>query len=258
MEISGKVAIVTGGNSGLGEAAVSMLLAGGAAVTSFDRSGKAPQGVEFISCDVTDDASIAYAVSQVMDRHGRIDILVNNAGIGGGGPIATPEGPGDMDIFRRVIGVNLIGATAAAAHVAHRMIVNDPSGPDGERGVIVNSCSIASFAGQEGMGAYTAAKSALAALTLVWARDLSKYAIRVNGVAPGLMDTPMVAGAPADLLDELLEAAEFPRRAGRADEFAEVVRFLIGMPLINAEIIRLDAGTRPPARTEWSTSRGEE
>jgi len=99
---------------------------------------------------VTDDESIAAAVGQVIARHGRIDILVNNAGIGGGGPVATPEGPGDMDTFRRVIGVNLIGATAVAAHVAHRMIANEPSGPDGERGVIVNTCSIASFQGRKG------------------------------------------------------------------------------------------------------------
>ena len=150
MDPAGKVAIVTGGNSGLGEGAAKALLAAGAAVISLDRAGAAPAGAEFVACDVTDDESIAAAVGQVIARHGRIDILVNNAGIGGGGPVATPEGPGDMDTFRRVIGVNLIGATAVAAHVAHRMIANEPSGPDGERGVIVNTCSIASFQGRKG------------------------------------------------------------------------------------------------------------
>ena len=132
------------------------------------------------------------------------------------------------------------------------MIGNAPEGPDGERGVIVNTCSIASFEGQEGMGAYTAAKAALHALTLVWARDLSRHAIRVNGVAPGFMDTPMVAMLPPDFVAELLEGNEFPKRAGTAEEFAEVVEFLVRTPLINGEVIRLDGAARPPARTRWA------
>ena len=132
------------------------------------------------------------------------------------------------------------------------MMANPPSGPDGERGVIVNTCSIASFEGQQGMGAYTASKSALAALTLVWARDLSAHAIRVNGVAPGFMDTPMVAMLPPDLVAELLVDNEFPKRAGRAEEYGQVAEFIIRTPLINGEIIRLDAGARPPARTKWA------
>jgi NAD(P)-dependent dehydrogenase (short-subunit alcohol dehydrogenase family) len=132
--------------------------------------------------------------------------------------------------------------------------LNEPSGEDGERGVIVNTCSIASFQGQEGMGAYTAAKSALLALTLVWARDLSKYAIRVNGVAPGFMATPMVAMLPPPLVEELLKSNEFPKRAGTAEDYAAVVEFIIRTPLINGEVIRLDGGARPPARTSWATS----
>lgn len=247
MDPQGKVAVVTGGNSGLGEAAALALAKAGASVVTLDVSGAAPVG-ETIVCDVSDAASVKRAVEQVISRHGRIDILVNNAGIGGVAPIATADGPIDLDAFRRIIDVNLVGATAVAAEVAHRMIGNAPDGPDGERGVIVNSCSIASFEGQEGMSAYTAAKSALAALTLVWARDLSKHGIRVNGVAPGLMDTPMVAGLPQPFLDELIKDTEFPKRAGRAGEFGAVVEFLVRTPLINGEVIRLDAGTRPPAR----------
>lgn len=246
MEPQGKVAVVTGGNSGLGQAAASALAKAGATAVSLDVSGG-----DAIACDVSDPASVKSAVEQVIARHGRIDILVNNAGIGGLGPIASEDGPGDVAAFRRVIEVNLLGAVTVAAEVAHRMIGNAPDGPDGERGVIVNSCSIASFEGQEGMGAYTAAKSALAALTLVWARDLSRHGIRVNGVAPGLMDTPMVAGVPPGLLDELLKDAEFPKRAGRPDEFAALVEFLVRTPLINGAVIRLDAATRPPARTTW-------
>lgn len=247
MEPKGKVAVVTGGNSGLGEAAALTLANAGAVVVTLDVAGSAPVG-ETLPCDVTDPDNIAAAVDQVIERHGSIDILVNNAGIGGVSPIATEDGPIDLAAFRRIVEVNLIGATAVAGAVAHRMIGNAPSGPDQERGVIVNTCSIASFEGQEGMSAYTAAKSALAALTLVWARDLSRHGIRVNGVAPGLMDTPMVAGLPPDFLAELISDCEFPKRAGRAEEFGAVVEFLVRTPLINGEVIRLDAATRPPAR----------
>jgi NAD(P)-dependent dehydrogenase (short-subunit alcohol dehydrogenase family) len=251
MDPSGKLAIVTGGNSGLGEGGVHRLLRAGASVVSLDRSGKPPAGADFVECDVSDEASVESAVKQVAERYGEIHMLLNNAGIGGLGPVASPDGPGDMAHFRAVIAVNLLGAANVAAHVAHRMIGNHPSGPDKERGAIVNTCSIASFEGQEGMGAYAAAKAALAALTLVWARDLSRHAIRVNAVAPGLMDTPMVAGLPPPFLDELIEGNEFPKRAGTADEYAAVAEFLIRTPLMNGEVVRLDAGARPPARTKW-------
>lgn len=253
MDPRGKLAVVTGGNSGLGEGAARRLLADGATVVSLDVSGHAPDGAQFLQCDVSDAASVKSAVADVVDRFGEIHILLNNAGIGGIGPIATAEGPGDLAAFSRVIAVNLMGAVNVAAHVAHRMTGNAPSGPDGERGVIVNSCSIASFEGQEGMGAYTAAKSALKELTLVWARDLSRHAIRVNGVAPGFMATPMVAMLPPDFVAELLQDVEFPRRAGTAEDFAAAVDFLIRTPLVNGEVLRLDGGARPPARTRWAS-----
>jgi NAD(P)-dependent dehydrogenase (short-subunit alcohol dehydrogenase family) len=253
MDPSGKLAIVTGGNSGLGEGGVHRLLRAGASVVSLDRSGKPPLGADFIECDVSDEGSVESAVKQVAGRYGEIHMLLNNAGVGGLGAVASAEGPGDMAQFRGIIAVNLIGAAQVAAHVSHRMISNRPSGPDEERGAIVNTCSIASFEGQEGMGAYTAAKAALAALTLVWARDLSRHGIRVNAVAPGLMDTPMVAGLPPPFLDELIDGNEFPKRAGTADEYAAVAEFLIRTPLINGEVVRLDAGARPPARSKWAS-----
>jgi len=251
MDPAGKTAVVTGGNSGLGEATVHALLAAGAHVVSLDLAGEAPAGAEWIACDVSDPEAVATAIAAV---EGPIHILVNCAGIGGIGPIATREGPGDLAAIRKVIEVNLVGAINVTAHVAHRMTHNAPDGPDGERGVIVNACSIASFEGQEGMTAYTAAKSGLAGLTLVWTRDLSRHHIRVMGIAPGFMATPMVGFLPDEFVAELLKDAEFPRRAGRADEFAEVTQFIIRTPLLNGEIIRLDAGTRPPARTQWSAS----
>ena len=252
MDPTGKVALVSGGNSGLGEGAVKRLLAAGATVVALDVGGDAPVGADFVHCDVSEEASVEAAVATVLERHGRIDILLNNAGVGGIGTIASADAPGDMAEFRRVLGVNLIGAATLAAHAGHAMTRNAPSGPDGERGVIVNTCSIASYEGQEGMGAYTATKSALLALTLVWARDLAKFAIRVNGVAPGFMATPMVAMLPPPFVEELLAGNEFPKRAGTAEDYAAVVDFLIRTPLINGEVIRLDGGARPPARTTWS------
>lgn len=252
MDPAGSVAVITGGNSGLGAGAARGLLASGATVVCLDRTGDAPDGAEFIACDVTDRAQVKAAVADVIARHGRIDILLNNAGIGGLGPIATVDGPGDLDAFRQVIEVNLLGAVTVAAEVAHRMIGNEPRGAEGERGVIINTCSIASFEGQEGMGAYTATKSALKELTLVWARDLSRHAIRVNGVAPGFMATPMVAMLPPDFVAELLRDVEFPKRAGTGEDFAAAIDFLIRTPLVNGEVLRLDGGARPPARTQWA------
>ncbi len=249
MDPAGKTAVVTGGNSGLGEATVQALLAAGARVVSLDLSGSAPDGAEFLSCDVSDAAAVEAAVAQI---DGPIHILVNSAGIGGMGAIASAEGPADLAAIRKVIEVNLVGAINTAAHVAHRMIGNAPDRADGERGVIINACSIASFEGQEGMTAYTAAKAGLAGLTLVWTRDLSKHGIRVMGIAPGFMATPMVSFLPEDFIAELLKDAEFPKRAGRAEEFAQVAEFIVRTPLLNGDVIRLDAGTRPPARTQWS------
>jgi NAD(P)-dependent dehydrogenase (short-subunit alcohol dehydrogenase family) len=251
MDPAGKVAVVTGGNSGLGEATAQSLLAAGAQVTTFDLAGIAPDGARSIRCDVSDLESVQQAVRAI---EGPVQILVNCAGIGRLGPIATPEGPGDMEAFRRVVEVNLLGPAYVTAAIAPLMMANDPDGPDAERGVIVNACSIASFEGQEGMGAYTAAKAGLAGVVLVWARDLSRHHIRVCGVAPGFMATPMVAGVPPPVVGDLLKNAEFPRRAGRADEFAAVVDFIVRTPLLNGEVIRLDAGTRPPARSSFSAN----
>lgn len=251
MDPAGRTAVVTGGNSGLGAATAQSLAQGGARVVSLDIGGSPPAGVEFTACEVSHADGVAEAVGSI---DGPIHILVNCAGIGGIGPIASTDGPGDLAAFRRVIEVNLIGAANVTAAVAHRMIGNEPVGEDGERGVIVNACSIASFEGQEGMGAYAAAKAGLAGLVLVWARDLSRHHIRVAGIAPGLMTTPMVAGLPDSFIEQLLQDAEFPKRAGRPDEFAAVVDFILRTPLLNGEVIRLDAGTRPPARTQWSGS----
>ena len=249
MDPRGKLAVITGGASGLGAALAAKLQAEGARTVVMDVHPPADAGSQFLACDITD----AQAVEKALDGlDGAIGILANCAGIGGLGLIATPDAPGNAADFRRVLDVNLMGAMHVTRVVAHRMIGNALDGADGERGIIVNACSIASFEGQEAMGSYTASKAALAALTLVWARDLSRYAIRCVGVAPGFFDTPMTAHLPPDLVEELVDGAEFPKRAGRAEEFADAALFLIRNPYINAEVLRLDGGARPPARTRWT------
>ncbi len=253
MDPAGKVAVVTGGNSGLGDATVRALLAAGAQVISLDLAGTPPDGASHVHCDVSNPASVAVASDAV---EGPVHILVNCAGIAGLGPIASAAGPGDVAAIKRVIGVNLLGAINVTAQFAHRMMANAPSGEDGERGVIVNACSIASFGGQAGMTAYTASKAALAALTLVWCRDLASHAIRVMGIAPGFMTTPMVSAVPRPLVDELLKDAQFPKREGRPDEFARLAMFIVENPLLNGDVIRLDAATRPPARTSFGEQSG--
>ena len=250
MDPAGKVAIVTGGASGLGEATARALIAAGAHAISLDLNDATD--IPSIRCDVTDPNSVAGAIATVLDRWGHIHICVNSAGIGGIGQIATPEGPGDLATFRRLVEVNLMGAVHVTRLAAHHMIANPVSGADGERGLILNACSIASFEGQEGMGAYTATKAALAGLTLVWARDLSRHGIRAMGIAPGFFATPMTAAMPPSLVEELVTGAEFPRRPGSAEEFAELALFILRNPMLNGDVIRLDGGTRPPARTSWA------
>jgi NAD(P)-dependent dehydrogenase (short-subunit alcohol dehydrogenase family) len=250
MDVKGKKALVTGGASGLGGALVSNLLSAGAQVVVMDLRPSDLPDVRSILCDITDEAAVAAAITQI----GPLSILANMAGIGAIGQIATAAGPGDIAAFRTVIDVNLIGAVNVTAHAAHHMIGNAPDGPDGTRGVILNACSIASFEGQEGMGAYGASKAALAALTLIWARDLSRHAIRCVGIAPGFFATPMTAHMPQALVDELVGGMEYPRRAGTAEEFADAAMFLIRSPMINGEVLRLDGGARPPARTRWTAA----
>jgi NAD(P)-dependent dehydrogenase (short-subunit alcohol dehydrogenase family) len=247
MQPAGKVAVITGGMSGLGAACADALTGAGAQVAVLDCA----PGAAF-ACDVTDAASIEAAIDAVIARYFHIDICINCAGVGGIGAIATPDGPQDLAAFRRVVDINLIGTVNVTRLCAHRMMANAGDGADAERGVIINAASIASYEGQQGMGAYTASKAAVAALTLVWARDLSAHHIRVLSIAAGFFATPMTAGLPAPIVDALMATSEFPRRPGQPAEFAALALQLILMPFLNAETIRLDGGTRPPARTIWT------
>jgi len=255
MDPTGKVALISGGASGLGAATAAALAAAGARAVVLDLAAPADAvASHYIRCDVTSDTGVEAAIADVMERFGRIDICVNCAGIGGIGAIATPEGPQDLAGFRRIIDVNLIGTMNLTRFAAHHMLANAGDGPDQERGVILNTASIASFEGQQGMGAYAASKAAVAALTLVWARDLSAHNIRVMSIAAGFFATPMTAPLPDAFVADLLKTNEFPKRAGRPDEFAALALFIIRNALLNGETIRLDAGTRPPPRTLWTAN----
>jgi len=252
MRAQDTVAIVTGGASGLGEGVVRMLAEAGGRATILDLPSSAGQSiaeelgdrVAFRAVDVSDPEQVTAAVDSARERFGRIDAAVCCAGISPAG--RTVNRRGDMfslDTFRRTIEVNLIGLYDVVRNAARHMADNDP-GVDGERGVIVNVASIAAMEGQVGQTAYSASKGGIAALTLPLARDLAPLGIRVMTIAPGIMDTAMVAGLDDTRRAGLIDLHLFPKRLGRPDDFAALVRTFLETTLFNGEIVRLDAGTR--------------
>ena len=256
MRLQGKTAIVTGGASGLGLATVERLVGGGTRVAILDRdselgsqaAGRLRAGTMFIETDVVDEASAERAVGIAAQALGGLDICINCAGVGGMGPTATTEGPLPLAEFRRIIDINLVGTFNISRLAAARMIANTPDAETGERGLIVHTASISAFEGQMGMAAYSASKAGIVGMTLPMARDLSAHAIRVMAIAPGLFDTPLLAGLPDDFLTYLYTLNEFPKRGGDPREFAALVAHIIDNPYLNAEVIRIDAGTRAPPR----------
>jgi len=250
MEIKGKVILVTGGVSGLGEATAVLLTAGGGSVVMIDvnedRGRKLEEGLKnslFVKTDITDTAQVKKAVAAALERYGKIDILVNCAGVAPGAKLLGKKGPHDIDLFRRTIEINLIGPFDVMRLAAEQMVKNTPNA-DGERGVIVNTASGAAFDGQMGQSAYAASKAAIAGMTLPLARDLMDIGIRVCSVAPGLYNTPMVAGFPEQVRAQLATMIPFPRRLGNPEEFAFLVRHIIENPYLNGETIRIDGALR--------------
>ena len=242
-------AIVTGGASGLGEAAARALAAEGVKVTIFDMNvdrGSAVSreiGGHFVNVNVADDASVASGVAEAEERHGTARIAVNCAGIA---PAAKTVGKGNaphpLDVFRKVIEINLIGTFNVASKVAARLASANLLGE--ERGVIVNTASVAAFEGQVGQAAYSASKGGVAAMTLAIARDLAQHAIRVVTIAPGLFMTPMLKGLPPNVQDSLGKQAPFPSRLGEPSEYALLVKSIIANSMLNGETIRLDGAIR--------------
>jgi NAD(P)-dependent dehydrogenase (short-subunit alcohol dehydrogenase family) len=247
-------AVVTGGASGLGLAVAQALAADGVRTGILDRdedagrAAAAALGGSFARCDVADPGSVAAALAELRGRQGQERICVNCAGIAPAVRTVGRDGAHDPAVFAKVIGVNLIGSFNVASQSAAGMAGLDPLGEDGERGVIVNTASIAAWDGQIGQAAYAASKAGVAGMTLPMARDLARSGIRVTAIAPGIFQTAMVAGFAPEVQDALARHAQFPARLGRPQEFAALVRAIIGNPMLNGEVIRLDAATRMPPK----------
>lgn len=257
MELRGKVAIVTGGASGLGRATVEALVDAGAYVTIFDVQEEKAAALaaslgdrtRYAVVDVTNEASVVAGIQQVIAAFGAVHVCVNCAGVPHAAKTVGREGkPFPLDLFVRVVTINLVGTFNVLRLAAVEMAKNDPDGETQERGVIVNTASAAAFDGQVGQAAYSASKAGIVGMLLPIARDLAELGIRVNAIAPGIFETPMVQGMPSKVQESLANMALFPRRLGQPAEFARTVCHIIENPYLNAECIRLDAATRMSAR----------
>ncbi|MBA3808775.1 MAG: SDR family NAD(P)-dependent oxidoreductase [Solirubrobacterales bacterium] len=253
MRIEGSQAIVIGGASGLGEATVRRLHAGGARVTIADvnaEKGKAlaeELGLGFVSCDVREEAQVQDAVARAADGEGGLRIAVCCAGTGWAQKVAGSKGPHPLMPFETIIQINLIGTFNALRYAATAMISTEPL-EDGERGVCINTASIAAFDGQVGQIAYAASKGGVVGMTLPAARDLAQYGIRVNTIAPGLFDTPLLAALPEDARLKLGAGVPYPPRLGSPSEYAQLACQIVENRMLNGETIRLDGALRMPPR----------
>jgi NAD(P)-dependent dehydrogenase (short-subunit alcohol dehydrogenase family) len=254
MDPKGLTALVTGGASGLGRATVEALLDGGAnaVICDLERSNGAEVAKElgdrvaWAPTDVTSEDDVRAAVALAVERFGGLHIAVNCAGVGWAQRTVTRQGPHDMKIFDLVIRVNLIGTFNVIRIAADQMTKQEPVGE--ERGVIVNTASVAAFDGQIGQAAYSASKAGVVGMTLPIARDLSSMLIRVCTIAPGTFDTPMLAGLPEPQRQALADVIPHPRRLGKPSEFAALARHIVENPMLNGEVIRLDGAIRMPPK----------
>jgi len=253
MDVGGSAAIVTGAGSGLGAATARALAAVGAKVAVLDRDAEKGAAVAdeiggvFAACDVADAEGAVAALAEARARHGVARILVNCAGIGGAARIVGRDGPMPLDAFERIVRVNLTGTFNMMRLAASDMAALEPL-PTGERGAIVSTASVAAFEGQIGQAAYAASKGGIAALTLPAARELARFGIRVNAIAPGIFHTPLLGELPADVQESLGKSIPFPSRLGDPAEFASLVLAVIGNTYLNGEVVRLDGALRMPPR----------
>ena len=251
MQLKGSTFIVTGGASGLGGATVRMVVEGGGRAVIADLKEAEGQalarelgaGARFVRTDVTDEASAQAAVAAALGGFGRLDALVNCAGIVYGEKTVGKDGPHTLAGFARTININLIGTFNMIRLAADAMAKNAPN-DEGERGVIVNTASVAAFDGQIGQAAYSASKAGVAGMTLPIARDLARNGIRVMTIAPGLFQTPMVGQIPPEIAESLGKMVPFPPRLGRPSEFASLVAEIVRNVMLNGEVIRLDGAIR--------------
>ncbi len=254
MDLNDQAALVTGGASGLGAATARALAAAGARVAILDRDLPGAQTVAkeigglACACDVADPGAAEQALAQAGAVHGPARILVNCAGIGPAARIVGRTGPMPLADFEAVIRINLIGTFNMLRLAAARMIGTDPQGPDGERGVIINTASVAAYEGQIGQAAYAASKGGIVALTIQAAREFATHGIRVMTIAPGIIATPMLMGLPEKVQQSLAASVPFPKRLGHPEDFAKLVLAILANPILNGETIRLDGALRMPPR----------
>ena len=248
MEITGKKAVIVGGASGMAKASAELLKARGADVAIVDLpTSKGAEvakelGGSFFECNVMDEEQTEAALSGAVEALGGVHISVNTAGGGIAKRTLTKEGPHPLADFRRIIELNLISAFNVSRLMADAMSRNEPE--DGERGVIINTASIAAFEGQIGQVAYTAAKAGIAGMALTMARDLGSLGIRAVTIAPSLFATGLTAGIPPQFEEALTKDAAFPKRMGRPEEYGKLVAAIVENPMLNGGTIRLDAGQR--------------
>ncbi len=249
MNVNGQGAVITGGASGLGRAAAEALRAAGATVAILDVNAKAAEDVAkslggfAATCDVTSADGTAAALAAAEQAIGPIRVCLNCAGVGPAKRILGRDGPMNLDDFARVVQINLIGTFNVLRLVSARMAKLDPL-PSGERGVIINTASIAAYEGQVGQAAYASSKGGVAALTLPAAREMARYAIRVLAIAPGIFETPLLHALPEAAQQSLAAAIPFPSRLGRPDEFASLVMHMVENAMLNGEVVRIDGAIR--------------
>ena len=249
MKLNTTAAIITGGASGLGEATARYFASQGAQVTLLDRDAERGEAVAkeiggyFIKTDVTDESSVQSAIDFAVEKMGRITATVNCAGIALGIKTTGRDGPHPLDAFQRTVDINLVGSFNVARLAAVAMARNEPE-PDGARGVIINTASIAAFDGQKGQAAYAASEGGIVGMTLPMARDLAKEGIRVMTIAPGIFKTPMLAGLPEEVQAELAKDVPNPARLGDPSEYGRLAGFIVEMGYLNGEVIRLDGALR--------------
>ncbi|PPK86577.1 NAD(P)-dependent dehydrogenase (short-subunit alcohol dehydrogenase family) [Neolewinella xylanilytica] len=256
MNISEKTAIITGGASGLGEATARHFHSLGANVAIFDVnvyrglaiSQELGSRCSFYDVDVTGDGSVAKAMARVVEKYGGVHICCNYAGIAPAVKTLGRDGPGDLELFTKVIHINLIGTFNVARLAAHEMAKNTPVDEDGSRGVIINTASVAAYEGQIGQAAYSASKGGVASMTLTMARDLARNGIRVNAIAPGLIHTPMFDAFPQEVYNSLSRQPLYPVRLGKPEEVARLAQHLVENNYMNGEVVRMDAGIRMQAK----------
>lgn len=249
MQMNETCAVITGGASGLGEATARLFAASGAKVTLLDRDAArgdkvaAEIGGTFVETDVTSEESVQNALSTAVAAMGKINTAINCAGIGTAEKTLHKNGPHSLEHYQRIINVNLIGSFNVARLAAAEMAKNDPT-EDGQRGVIINTASVAAFDGQKGQVAYGASKGGIVATSLPMARDLQREGIRVMAIAPGIFLTPMLMSLPEEVRAQLAQDVTNPKRLGDPSEYASLARFICECGYLNGEVIRIDGALR--------------